>query len=258
MFGGGDRSPMAMGKQQSADPFIRSKTPSNYLVPSMSEPQPRHFRTSSERLRKNSSTDTEYSQLPYHVIKQSSNDTNTSLTGSFNVESGTAGTSSYDLPVDSITLDNVNETPPLRRSPLPLHRIHPNKDGDSEPKQAFQKINTTTTNITTTTTSTTAIIPKESNVSIPMPPNSTTTNMRLLMQESSSTSTDESKEERAAAMPTISTLVVQSEIAQLSSTIKAGSGSSDVDAETGTAPKSEETTGESEGKKDSSYNETMC
>lgn len=249
MFGGGDRSPMAMGKQQSADPLTRSKGGGNYLVPSMSEPQPRHFRTSSERLRKNSSTDTEYSQLPYHVIKQSSNDTTTSMTGSFNVEGGTAGTS-YDLSVDSVTLDNVNETPPLRRSPLPLHRIHPNTDSDSEPIQAFQK---------TTTTSNTTTISKESNVSIPMPPFNTTT-MRLLMQESSSTSTDESKEERAAAMPTISSLVVQSEIAKLSSTIKSGSSSTEtynVDGETRPASNTEDNICDS-GKKDTSNNETMC
>lgn len=247
VFGGADRSPMAIGKQQSADPFTRSKTGATYLVPSMSEPQPRPFRTSSERLRKNSSTDTEYSQLPYHVIKQSSNDTNTSLSGSFIVEGGAAGTS-YDLSFESVTLDNVNETPPIRRSPLPLHHIQNYTEPTTQP--AFQKI--------TSTRSTTTIIPKPSTtVSIPIQPFN-----RLLLQESSSTSTDESREERAAAMPTISTLVVQSEIAQLSSTIKsgnAGNESGQFDAEAGKVPPKNDDPSSDSGKPDAtSYNETMC
>lgn len=247
---GGDRSSLSMGKQQSADPFTRQKPSANYLVPSMSEPQPRPFRTSSERLRKNSSTDTEYSQLPYHVIKQSSNDTNTSLTGSFNVDTGAT---SYDLPLDSATVDNVDETPALRRSPLPPHRIHPSREGDAEPTHAFQKISATVS------TSTTTVLPKPVNVAIPMPPFNA---MRRLMQESSSTSTDESKDEQRAAMPSISTLVVQDEIAKLSSNIMGGSSGNEADDDDATAATATGSVAPTEGaasnKDATSYNETMC
>lgn len=59
----------------------------NYLVPSLSEPsQSTRFKKSIESLPKNSSSDTEYSLQPYRVIKQSSNETNTSLTSSFNID----------------------------------------------------------------------------------------------------------------------------------------------------------------------------
>lgn len=42
-------------------------------------------------MQKNSSTDTEYSMQPYKVVKQSSNETSTSLTGSFNVDQTSTG-----------------------------------------------------------------------------------------------------------------------------------------------------------------------
>lgn len=59
----------------------------NFLVPSLSEPsQSTRFKKSIESLPKNSSSDTEYSLQPYRVIKQSSNETNTSLTSSFNID----------------------------------------------------------------------------------------------------------------------------------------------------------------------------
>lgn len=64
----------------------------NYLLPSMSEPNnTNYFKKSFESLQKNSSTDTEYSVQPYKVVKQSSNETSTSLTGSFNVEQASTG-----------------------------------------------------------------------------------------------------------------------------------------------------------------------
>lgn len=86
-----DRNMLASKPQhQSADQsstVTRLVTSTNYLTPSMSEPQPRPYKNSTESLRKNSSTDTEYSLQPYKVIKQSSNETNPSFTGSsFNVD----------------------------------------------------------------------------------------------------------------------------------------------------------------------------
>lgn len=70
----------------------------NYLIPSSSEPSQPRFRKSIESLPKNSSSDTEYSLQPYRVIKQSSNDTNTSLTGSFNIDQSFGG---HELSLDA-------------------------------------------------------------------------------------------------------------------------------------------------------------
>lgn len=46
----------------------------------------RLFKKSSESLQKGSSTETDYSAHPYRFIKQSSNDTTTSMTGSYNID----------------------------------------------------------------------------------------------------------------------------------------------------------------------------
>ena len=59
-------------------PSMRQSSPANLLVQSLSEPPPRPFKKSNESLQKNSSSDTEYSAQPYKVIKQSSNETNSS------------------------------------------------------------------------------------------------------------------------------------------------------------------------------------
>lgn len=69
-----------------------------YLIPSTFESTEVRFKKSLESLQKNSSSDTEYSVQPYRVIKQSSNETNTSLTGSFNIDQSGAG---HGLSVDS-------------------------------------------------------------------------------------------------------------------------------------------------------------
>lgn len=70
----------------------------NYLIPLSSEPSQPRFRKSIESLPKNSSSDTEYSLQPYRVIKQSSNDTNTSLTSSFNIDQSFGG---HELSLDA-------------------------------------------------------------------------------------------------------------------------------------------------------------
>lgn len=59
----------------------------------MSEPSntTAYYKKSFESLHKNSSSDTEYSAQPYKVVKQSSNETSTSLTGSFNVDQACTG-----------------------------------------------------------------------------------------------------------------------------------------------------------------------
>lgn len=85
---GGGRSSPLLNRNLSGDRCYSRTSASgqNYLVPSSSEPSQPRFRKSIESLPKNSSSDTEYSLQPYRVIKQSSNETNTSLTGSFNID----------------------------------------------------------------------------------------------------------------------------------------------------------------------------
>ena len=66
-------------------PVIPQRATSEFLNPPY-ENTGRLFKKSSESLQKNSSTDTDYSAHPYRFIKQSSNDTTTSMTGSYNID----------------------------------------------------------------------------------------------------------------------------------------------------------------------------
>ncbi|XP_055380249.1 transient receptor potential cation channel trpm isoform X3 [Condylostylus longicornis] len=70
-------------KQGQSQPSY-SRTSSELLNPTQIDT--RIFRKSCESLQKNSSTETDYSLHPYRVIKQSSNDTTASMTGSFNID----------------------------------------------------------------------------------------------------------------------------------------------------------------------------
>ncbi|XP_032590559.1 transient receptor potential cation channel trpm isoform X3 [Drosophila grimshawi] len=75
----------SMEQQSIQSPLVPTRATSDFLNPPY-ESSGRLFKKSSESLQKNSSTDTDYSAHPYRFIKQSSNETNTSLTGSFNVD----------------------------------------------------------------------------------------------------------------------------------------------------------------------------
>ncbi|KAL7736189.1 hypothetical protein ACLKA6_003733 [Drosophila palustris] len=74
-------------EQQAAfqSPLVPTRATSDFLNPPY-DSSGRLFKKSSESLQKNSSTDTDYSAHPYRFIKQSSNETNTSLTGSYNID----------------------------------------------------------------------------------------------------------------------------------------------------------------------------
>lgn len=243
-----------VNKHSSADQAAvttRITTTSNYLIPSMSEPMPRPYKTSTECLRKNSSTDTEYSMQPYRVIKQSSNETNTSLTGSFNVDQG--GSFQADLSLDTENSPNVTvidtSTMPEERSNAGKVTTFGNVEirhsssvdyGRSGPPYLMKQysIDQGSFSPKLTETSEKTIIQK----SCLKPPNtggaaplSYSARLSGTLQESSSTSTDESKDERT--IPNISTHLVQDEIAKLSSNI-ASSSSTEEEKEP--------------------YNETMC
>lgn len=76
----------SMEQQQTYhSPVVPQRATSEFLNPPY-ESTGRLFKKSSESLQKNSSTDTDYSALPYRFIKQSSNETTTSMTGSYNID----------------------------------------------------------------------------------------------------------------------------------------------------------------------------
>lgn len=207
-------------------------TSQNYLIPSLSEPIPRPFKASTDSIHKNSSTDTEYSLQPYQVIKQSSNETNTSFTGSFNVDnpltlelSIDTDTSRNATVMDGDYVDDTDTRPILSgkvtkfveiRQPVNETRGGLKKQFSMDHGQMSPKVGESTVQKSCL---------KPSNI-----------NSKLIgaFKESSSTSTDESKDDRT--IPTISTNLVQDEIAKLSSNIKSST----------------------EDDKDPPYNETMC
>ncbi|XP_037941872.1 transient receptor potential cation channel trpm-like [Teleopsis dalmanni] len=76
----------SMEQQQSyQSPVVPTRATSEFLNAPY-ESSHRLFKKSSESLQKNSSTETDYSAHPYRFIKQSSNDTTTSMTGSYNID----------------------------------------------------------------------------------------------------------------------------------------------------------------------------
>ncbi|XP_059225544.1 transient receptor potential cation channel trpm isoform X4 [Stomoxys calcitrans] len=76
----------SMDQQQTYhSPVVPQRATSEFLNPPY-ESSGRLFKKSSESLQKNSSTDTDYSAHPYRFIKQSSNETTTSMTGSYNID----------------------------------------------------------------------------------------------------------------------------------------------------------------------------
>lgn len=245
-----------------ARPYGRaSVTSQNYLVPSMSDPNQPRFKKSIESLQKNSSSDTEYSMQPYRVIKQSSNETNTSLTGSFNIDQSFGGhdtsidtneTSAQNVTVienTAATVPDQQQQPAAKSSgakPKVLRELSTEAGSRSLKKQFSidhsSKAFESNTNLYQKldsfegATSSGNGSPK-SNLKLPTINTIPATPTRLLAGVSSSTSTDESKDERN--IPIISTNVVQDEIAKLSSNIN-----------------SSNTT--DENNTDLPFNETMC
>lgn len=243
-----DRSSPILNRNLSGDRSYgrMSSTGQTYLIPSSSDPSQPRFRKSIESLPKNSSSDTEYSLQPYRVIKQSSNETNTSLTGSFNIDQS-FGTQELSLDTNETSahyttvIENVidhgssSETASLNKSyslppiePLStqqttskvLRQQSEGGSGRSLRKQFSIDHSLSSTKLDGTTPSTSSTIKtilKLPTIStIPATPTKT-----LSTVVSSSTSTDESKDDRD--IPTISTNVVQDEIAKLSSNINRSS-----------------------------------
>ncbi|KAL9916669.1 transient receptor potential cation channel, subfamily M isoform 21-T34 [Glossina fuscipes fuscipes] len=112
----------SMEQQQTyQSPLVPQRATSEFLNPPY-ESTSRFFKKSSESLQKNSSTDTDYSAHPYRFIKQSSNDTTTSMTGSYNVDtpSLTAEPSLDAVDTQSQSLSQSQNTPTVLESGISL------------------------------------------------------------------------------------------------------------------------------------------
>lgn len=264
----------------------------NYLIPSSSEPSQPRFKKSIESLQKNSSSDTEYSLQPYRVIKQSSNDTNTSLTGSFNIDQSFGGpelsldanetSAHYTTVIENVDRGSISsDTASLHRSgdtggtgssstdqpqktqPSPQPSITTaatttpakitRQQSDVSASRALRKQFSIDHSLKTDSTPTTVAVTNLKLPTISTIPATPTKTLAAIV--SSSTSTDESRDERD--IPTISTNyvtnVVQDEIAKLSSNI-----SRTTDERDGNTDGSADAPGTGGCSTDQTVNETMC
>lgn len=231
----------------------------------------RIFKKSNESLQKGSSTETDYSINPYKIIKQNSNDTTASMTtGSFNIE-----TSSFmnDLSIDvdigpiggpsaipqalpprtfsvgasdirktsrQISFDSNTLAPPPRSAILKKQysmdqpKVSPKRtvsESDSKDVSPVNKPHSSIYNAFRALKS--GKVLQRSSASGSSSGTPTKAGMNILKESSS---TEGSKEDASAPLPTISTNLVQDEIAKLSSNIKSST----------------------ESENDAPYNETMC
>lgn len=208
----------------------------NFLVPSTSDPSQPRFRKSIESLPKNSSSDTEYSLQPYRVIKQSSNETNTSLTGSFNIDQSFGAqelsldanetSALYTTVVENIDQGSSSDTASLNRSSSAVEpsakvsrQLSDGGGGRSLRKQFSidhsSKLDGSNNGGAAATSSSSFTKTK---LKLPTISTIPATPTKTLSAFDSSTSTDDSKDERD--IPAISTNTVQDEIIKLSSNIK--------------------------------------
>lgn len=224
---------------------------------------------SSESLQKNSSSETDYSALPYRFIKQSSNDTNSSMNNdnlsithdmsieadastnpqpavdSFTDETGRASSSSTTFQRASTMSAVAEGRASFLRKQFSVEGGKQQRTPENRPQsESFVEFRST---VRTHESS------QQHSMHPPaVPPRNLSINRQQqmnILKESSSTSTDESisRDELTRKIPSISTELVQDEIAKLSSNIKGRS----VDDEE-TTP----TTTSSDDK--DACNETMC
>lgn len=219
----------------------------DYLNPCVPDQQNRLFKKSCESLQKNSSTDTEYSVQPYKFIKQSSNETNTSLTSSFNVDNSSftndlSTSMDADQSLNTTVIEIVTDLPrkitEFRQTSLDIPRTGPylRKQFSVDQTQKIDEKQTYASCLKTYTDSIEnskkeKVSVDKSKISLQPPTDKNSIKSNLLKESSSST---ESKDERN--IPSISTNLIQDDIAKLSSNIKSST----------------------DDEKDPPYNETMC
>lgn len=206
----------------------------NYLIPESSD-QRFHSKKSNESLHKNSSSDnTDYSAHPYHVIKQNSNDTNSS----FNIDNSSftndislceAETTNTSTTLNSTVIENTVATElfPKRASTIsaidaarPSCLLRKQFSIDQSGKRPVSE-NLERTFAAENINRSTSVVPSLNAPSITSKI-SPRIQMNVLKESCSSTSTDDAKDDlmRRKMIPSISTHLVQDEIAKLSLNIK--------------------------------------
>ena len=212
-------SPLSASNQNSPR-NSRAMTVVSYLNPD-ADYNRRILKKSSESLQKNSSTETDYSAHPYRVIKQNSNDTSSS----FNIDNSSF-TNDLSLDADpglnSTVIEHISEErgPPKRAHTIGSTESRPSylrkqfsidyKGLDSRPQSENLEFRSSVKTH------------ESSQLNVGLPPK-IPSHSRLqmnILKESSSTSTDDAREDSRKMIPSISTHLVQDEIAKLSSNIK--------------------------------------
>jgi transient receptor potential cation channel subfamily M member 3 len=207
------------------------------------------YKKSSESLQKNSSTETDYSAQPYHVIKQSSNETNSSI----NIDN-TSFTHDLSIEADTSLNSTVVESMPEERVLPPRASTMSSTEGRSSflRKQFSIDCGKKTSDIRPHSESfefRSTVRTHESSQHHHIPPvvppriSVISRNQMNALNESSSTSTEDTRDDSRKVIPSISTHLVQDEIVKLSSNIK-----NSVDEETTSTTTVDDTTN----------NETMC
>jgi transient receptor potential cation channel subfamily M member 3 len=215
-------SPMSASNQNSPR-NSRVMTGISYLNPDP-EQHLRYYKKSSESLTKNSSTETDYSAHPYRFIKQNSNDTNSSL----NIDNSSF-TNDLSMDADSGLNSTVIETTTLEERGPPK-RAQTMGSSDSRPsflRKQFsidcKRLDNRPQSEHLEFRSTVKTFEPQSTLHPPSLPPKIPSNSRLhmnILKESSSTSTEDTREDSRKMIPSISTHLVQDEIAKLSSNIK--------------------------------------
>jgi hypothetical protein len=211
----------------------------SYLNPE-SDQHLKFYKKSNESLTKNSSTETDYSAHPYRVIKQNSNDTNSSL----NIDNSSF-TNDLSLDADPSLNATVIENSSEERT-MPKRAQTVSCGTETRPSFLRKQFSIDCKRVEARPQSenlefrSTVKTHESSQLHPAVPPRIPSTS-RLTMnvlKESSSTSTESTREDSRKMIPSISTHLVQDEIAKLSSNIK---GSTDEEATN-----------------DEPINETMC
>lgn len=220
-----------LSRNLSADPpYSRQNAPSNLLNPRQMDEK--LLRKSMDSLAKNSSSDTEYSMHPYKVIKQSSNETTTSMTGSFNVENASEHGDSNQTVIENPMADQQQQ-PQTRQRAMSARSGNPLKLGaaflrkqfstekshriDPESSMQFTKSQTAITEDGAAGVEYHSEGGNKPLMSIHL----ITAGKKLATDSSSSTEDGRVVEELTRrTIPNINTEVVQDEIAKLSSNIK--------------------------------------
>lgn len=223
-------SPLSASNQNSPR-NSRVLTGASYLNP---ETDRRYYKKSSESLQKNSSTETDYSAQPYRVIKQNSNDTNSS----FNIDSSFTNDLSLDADpsLNATVIENVGND---ERGPVKRAQTIASSDG----RPSFLRKQFSIDSKRTETRPQSENFEFRSTVktyeSSQLPHSFLHTNPRLQMSSfKESSSTESSRDDSRKMIPSISTHLVQDEIAKLSSNIKSST--------------------DEEAANDEPVNETMC